>query len=168
MLELCEQGLRRGWRHYFYGGAEGVATELVRRLELRFSTLAVAGTQSPPFRKLTQSELDHSLAHISAARPDIVWVGLGCPKQEIWMREHAKKIEGAVVIGVGAAFDFHSGKIARAPSWMRRMGLEWLHRLVSEPARLWRRYLVLGPQFLLRAGIQSVRVRLSANGRVAG
>ncbi|MCU0790796.1 MAG: WecB/TagA/CpsF family glycosyltransferase, partial [Nitratireductor sp.] len=88
-----------------------------------------------------------------------VWVGLGCPKQEIWMLENASRLDGAVTIGVGAAFDFHSGRIARAPRWMRANGLEWLHRLTQEPGRLWRRYLVMGPKFLAIAALETWRLR---------
>lgn len=167
MLHLCETGVRRGWRHYFYGGAEGVAGDLSQMLQRRFPGLIVAGTHTPPFRALSSEERARDVARINAAQPHILWVGLGCPKQEIWMRENTPQLTGSVVIGVGAAFDFHGGRIPRAPLWMRRNGLEWLHRLGCEPARLWRRYLVLGPEFLARATVETFRLRLSA-GRVSG
>lgn len=159
MLALCERGVDLGWRHYFYGGAPGVADELAASLQRRLPGLCVAGTQAPPFRPLSPAEQEDSLAAINAARPNILWVGLGCPKQELWMRENADRINGAVVIGVGAAFNFHSNRIRRAPPWMRRSGLEWLHRLGSEPRRLWRRYLLLGPEFLARAAAEAIRMR---------
>lgn len=162
MLHLCGLGVGKGWRHYFYGGGEGVAEELASRLQSMFPGLAVAGTQSPPFRELSPAERDASIRAIDEARPDVVWIGLGCPKQEIWMRENADRLRGAVAIGVGAAFDFHSNRIARAPAWMRGSGLEWLHRLGSEPRRLWRRYLLLGPEFLARAALETVRMRRTA------
>jgi N-acetylglucosaminyldiphosphoundecaprenol N-acetyl-beta-D-mannosaminyltransferase len=167
MLQLCEMGVKRNWRHFFYGGAEGVAEGLAERFQRRFPGLLVAGTHAPPFRLLSAEEQARDLERINAAHPDIVWVGLGCPKQEIWMRENASRLKGAVVIGVGAAFDFHGGRIPRAPLWMRRNGLEWLHRLSCEPSRLWRRYLVLGPAFLARAAVETFRLRLSG-GRVTG
>lgn len=157
MLALCASGLDKGWRHYFYGGAEGVVEDLAATLSRQFPGLEVAGMQSPPFRKLSDAELDSSIAAINAADPHIVWVGLGCPKQEIWMRENVTRLRGAVVIGVGAAFNFHSNRVRRAPVWMRNNGLEWLHRLGSEPQRLWRRYLLLGPEFLLRVTVDSLR-----------
>lgn len=167
MLQLCEMGVGRGWRHYFYGGAEGVAQGLAQILQRRFPGLRVAGTHAPPFRLLTEEEQLRDLEQINAAHAHIVWVGLGCPKQEIWMRENAARLKDVVVIGVGAAFDFHGGRIPRAPSWMRRNGLEWLHRLSCEPARLWRRYLLLGPEFLARAAVETFRLRLHG-GRVNG
>lgn len=167
MLHLCGMGVERGWRHYFYGGAEGVAAALVEVFQRRFPGLAVAGTHAPPFRALSPQEQMDDLDRINAAQPHIVWVGLGCPKQEIWMDENAAHLKGSVLIGVGAAFDFHCGRIPRAPAWMRHNGLEWLHRLGHEPARLWRRYLVLGPEFLARAAVETFRLRLSG-GRVTG
>lgn len=162
MLHLCETGVERGWRHYFYGGADGVAVALAAGLSARFPGLRVAGHGAPPFRPMTAEEREQALAGIAAADPHVLWVGLGCPKQEIWMLENAARLPRCVVIGVGAAFDFHSNRIPRAPAWMRRNGLEWLHRLVSEPRRLWRRYLLIGPEFLLRAGVEAVRLRIAA------
>ena len=148
MLALAERSAKTGWRHYFYGGAEGVADELARRLEARYPGLVVAGAECPPFRTLTEVELAATRRRIIDAGTDILWVGLGCPKQDYWMLENARHLPGVVSIGVGAAFDFHTGRIERAPVWMRRSGLEWLHRLASEPRRLWHRYLVLAPRFL--------------------
>lgn len=149
MLELCARSSVTGWRHYFYGGAEGVAETLASELQRRYPGLEVAGTACPPFRELSQDERQAALDHIQQSKADIVWVGLGCPKQDAWMFENARKLEGVVSIGVGAAFDFHSGRVTRAPAWIRKAGFEWLHRLCSEPRRLWRRYLVLAPQFVL-------------------
>jgi len=159
MLELSARGVSSGWRHYFYGGAEGVAQELAAQMQRRFPGLIVAGTDTPPFRPLTADEQQSALDRINAARPHVVWIGLGCPKQELWMHAHAAKLPGAVVIGVGAAFDFHSNRVARAPQWMRQSGLEWLHRLASEPRRLWRRYLILGPQFVVLAARETQRLK---------
>lgn len=145
---ICERSLAEGWTHYFYGGAEGVAGKLAERLSQNYPGLNVAGTQCPPFRALTPEEQERDLTRINASGADIVWIGLGCPKQEIWMLENHERLEGRILIGVGAAFDFHTGRIERAPQWMRNNGLEWLHRLASEPGRLWRRYLLLAPKFV--------------------
>lgn len=145
---ICQHSLETGWSHYFYGGAEGVADKLAERMAASYPGLNVAGTHCPPFRQLTPDEMQHDLDRINASGADVVWIGLGCPKQEIWMHEHHAGLQGRVLIGVGAAFDFHSGRIERAPLWMRQRGLEWLHRLISEPRRLWRRYLVNAPKFV--------------------
>ena len=147
MAAFCEKTARRGYRHFFYGGAPGVAEELARRLAEQYEGLAVAGTYCPPFRALTEREDREVVEAIEAARADIVWVGLSTPKQERWMYEHGGRLSVPVLIGVGAAFDFHTGRLTRAPEWMRENGLEWLFRLAMEPRRLWRRYLVYGAEF---------------------
>ncbi|SRR6266478_28088 len=147
MAAFCATTARRGYRHYFYGGAPGVAEELARRLVGQFPGLAVAGTYCPPFRPLTEEEDLEVVEAIEGARADIVWVGLSTPKQERWMFEHRGRLSVPVLIGVGAAFDFHTGRMRRAPEWMRKNGLEWLFRLAMEPRRLWRRYLVYGAEF---------------------
>ncbi len=149
MLEVAERSVKEGWRHYLYGGADGVAGTLAQTLSQNFPGINIAGTATPPFRPLTNDEMADALAHIRAAKPDIVWVGLGCPKQERWMCDHLAQLDGIVLVGVGAAFDFHTGRVQRAPLWMRSNGFEWLHRLLSEPSRLWRRYLVQAPRFVL-------------------
>ena len=148
MLALCEHSLARGYRHFFFGGGEGVAEQLAARLSRRFPGLAVAGTFSPPFRAPTKAEDDAVVRRISDSGADIVWIGLGTPKQEIWMADHVGRLEAAVLIGVGAAFDFHSGRKRQAPYWIQRSGFEWLFRLATEPRRLWRRYLVTVPAFI--------------------
>lgn len=159
MLALCERSVARGWRHFLYGGSDGVAELLAERLRARFPGIAVAGTWSPPFRPETPVE-DAALAErVAEAAADIVWVGLGTPKQERWMSAHAGRLAAPVLIGVGAAFDFHAGLKAQAPKWMQRGGLEWLFRLLSEPRRLWRRYLVNNPRFVWRIALQKAGVR---------
>ena len=125
----------------------------------RFPGLVVAGTYSPPFRPLTPEEDEQIVAMINRARPDIVWVGLGAPKQEYWMAEHVGRLEAPVMVGVGAAFDFHSGRKKQAPRWMQRSGLEWLFRLLTEPRRLWRRYLINNPLFLWLVALQLLGLR---------
>ena len=148
MLELCRRSLEKKYRHFFYGGAEGVAEKLTGRLRQKFPGIEIAGTLCPPFRTLTEPEDAEIIANINRARPDIVWVGLSTPKQERWMAEHVGKIQAPVLIGVGAAFDFHAGVKKQAPRWMQRSGLEWLFRLIQEPRRLAGRYLVNNPKFV--------------------
>lgn len=140
VLAACQRSLQTGWKHYFYGGAPGVADELARRLQQRFPGLAIAGTYTPPFRPLTAEEDTEIIGRIRASGAHIVWVGLGSPKQERWMADHVGRVGAPVLIGVGAAFDFLSGRKPQAPRWMQRSGLEWLFRLATEPRRLWRRY----------------------------
>ena len=156
MLALCEQSLLKGYRHYFYGGAEGVGEKLVSRLTQQFWGLQVAGFWSPPFRPLTRDEDEESTALINKAQPDIVWVGLSTPKQEYWMHQHLRRIAAPVMIGVGAAFDFHAGVKKQAPRWMQRSGLEWSFRLLTEPRRLWRRYLINNPLFVWMVLLQTL------------
>jgi N-acetylglucosaminyldiphosphoundecaprenol N-acetyl-beta-D-mannosaminyltransferase len=148
MLALCEWSVRQGVRHYFYGGADGVADRLAARLQQRFPGLVVAGTFSPPFRPLDPDEDDAVVRRINATEPDIVWVGLSTPKQERWMHAHRERLTAPVMIGVGAAFDFLAGLKRQAPRWMQRTGLEWSFRLATEPRRLWKRYLVNNPWFV--------------------
>ena len=154
LLAVCDAGRAVGLRHCFFGGAPGVAEELARRLGTQFPGLAIAGTYSPPYRPLTADEFTALQARISAAQPDVIWVGLGTPKQDRFMAEHWNRLEAGVLIGVGAAFDFHSGRLRQAPLWMQRSGLEWLYRLCQEPRRLAVRYLVYNPLFILRVAAQ--------------
>jgi len=149
MLAVCQLSVERGYSHYFYGGAAGVSTLLADKLQLRFPGLKVAGTCSPPFRPPTPAEDAQVVAQINQANPDIIWVGLGTPKQDLWMATYREQLSAPVLIGVGAAFDFHTGRIPQAPKWMQQNGLEWLFRLWQEPKRLWYRYLVYNPLFIL-------------------
>lgn len=149
MLALCEHSCINNYRHYLYGGAEGVPEQLAARLTQRFPGLQIVGSYSPPFRPLSAEEDEQIVAQINDTRPDIVWVGLSTPKQERWMSAHVGRVQAAALIGVGAAFDFHAGLKPQAPRWMQRSGLEWLFRLASEPSRLWRRYLINNPLFVL-------------------
>ena len=149
MLELLQVAAQRGWRSFFYGGAEGTPELLARRLQERFPGLLVAGTHSPPFRPLTDDEDADVVARINGSGADIVWVGLSTPKQERWMADHVERLDAPVLLGVGAAFDIHAGTLRQAPRWMQRAGLEWLFRLLAEPRRLWRRYLRNNPLFVL-------------------
>jgi N-acetylglucosaminyldiphosphoundecaprenol N-acetyl-beta-D-mannosaminyltransferase len=149
MLTICENSTSKGYRHYFYGGNEGVPELLKANLERKFPGIQVVGTYSPPFRSLNDEETESIVKAINSAKPDIVWVGLSTPKQERWMAEHVDRLEGTVLIGVGAAFDFNAGLKKQAPFWMQKSGLEWLFRLLTEPKRLWRRYLKNNPLFVI-------------------
>lgn len=146
------------YRHFLYGGADGVAEHLAEVLERRYQ-IHVVGTYSPPFRPLTTDETNDVVERIRTASPDILWVGLSTPKQEHWMYEHRDRLSLPVLVGVGAAFDFHTGRARQAPRWMRENGLEWFFRLVSEPRRLWRRYLVQGSQFAWNVGLEMLGLK---------
>jgi N-acetylglucosaminyldiphosphoundecaprenol N-acetyl-beta-D-mannosaminyltransferase len=154
MLNVCRHGLAHGYRHYFYGGGPGVAEQLARCLQAHFAGLSVAGTYSPPFGEISAALDDEIVERINAARPHIVWVGLSTPKQERWMASHRSRLTAPVLAGVGAAFDFNAGLKKQAPAWMQRRGLEWLFRLLTEPRRLWRRYLRVNPLFLYHITLQ--------------
>ncbi len=149
MLTLCDRGRETGLRHYFLGGAPGVPELLAARLGTRYPGLAVVGTCSPPFRPLSPEEDDALIAAINAARPQVLWIGLGSPKQELWAADHADALDVPLILPVGAAFDFHSGTVRRAPAWMQRAGLEWAFRLAMEPRRLFRRYVTTNARFAL-------------------
>lgn len=153
MLEYCERAARTGESIYLYGSTEHTLALLIAALQAKFPGLQIAGTESPPFRPPTPEEDSATIRKINESSAGTVWVSLGCPKQEAWMARHRGAVQ-AVMIGVGAAFDFHAGAIPRAPAWMRSSGLEWLHRLLSEPRRLWRRYLVTNSIFLWSAAVQ--------------
>ena len=147
LLEVCAWSETSGCKHFFYGGAEGVAELLKQKLQAKFPKLAVVGTFMPPFRPLNAAEEKDLQAQLRAARPDILWVGLSTPKQEKFMAEFMPKLDVTLMIGVGAAFDFHAGRARQAPRWMQRSGLEWLFRLACEPRRLGKRYLKNNPLF---------------------
>ena len=153
MWRYCAEAARRNESIYLYGGQQRTLDILQRTLLAHFPGLMIAGAYSPPFRALTPEEDTAVVEAINASGAGTVWVSLGCPKQEKWMAEHRGRIN-AVMIGVGAAFDYHAGTIQRAPRWMQRNGLEWLHRLCSEPRRLWKRYLVTNSLFIYYAGRQ--------------
>ena len=158
MFKYCQGAARREESIYLYGGAPETLEVLQRVLLERFPGLRIAGAYSPPFRALTAEEDAETVQRINDSGAGTVWVSLGCPKQEKWMAAHRGRIK-AVMIGVGAALDYHAGTIKRAPVWMQRNGLEWLHRLASEPGRLWKRYLVTNTLFVLGAVRQLVFTR---------
>jgi len=149
MLEVCAWSEKNPCRHFFFGGLPGVAELLAEKLKAKFPKLEVVGCYTPPFRPLNAPEEKELQEMIRAAQPDILWVGLSTPKQEKFMAEFLPKLDVTLMIGVGAAFDFHAGRVKQAPRWMQRSGLEWFYRLCSEPRRLGRRYLRNNPLFVL-------------------
>jgi len=159
MSAVCAASVERGYRHFLYGGADGVPEKLAAVLAQQYPGLQVAGTYSPPFRPLRPEEDEQIVEMIDASDADIVWVGLGTPKQDHWMATHVGRLKAPVLIGVGAAFDFLSGLKRQAPRWMQQTGLEWLFRLITEPRRLWRRYLVNNPLFVLLVLSQALRLK---------
>ncbi len=141
MLKICESGVSRRYRHFFLGGAPGVPEKLAANLKEQFPGLEVAGVLSPPFREITASEEDQLIERINAAAPDFLWIGLGGPKQEFWMNKHLNRLRVPVMLGVGAAFDFHSGNRSWAPPWIRKVGMEWLFRSLTGGRRIFGRNL---------------------------
>lgn len=147
MQELLRQSAQKGWKHYFYGSTEETLALLKTVLAEKYPGAQVVGMVSPPFRPLSPEEDASAVAAINEAHPDFVWVGLGAPKQEKWMAAHKGKVN-AIMVGVGAAFDYEAGNIQRAPQWMQRLSLEWLYRLMQDPKRLLGRYFSTNLRFL--------------------
>jgi N-acetylglucosaminyldiphosphoundecaprenol N-acetyl-beta-D-mannosaminyltransferase len=162
MLAWCDRAEKLQMPIYLYGGSEQTLVKLQENLEKQFPNLIIAGSYSPPFRPLTEAEETSDRERIHASGAKVVFVGLGCPKQEEWMARQQGKLN-AVAIGVGAAFSFHGGEVSQAPRWMMKAGLEWLHRLTREPKRLWQRYLINNPSFLVLFGLQLLRAALTIN-----
>lgn len=147
MLELFRISQGRGYRHYFYGATQETLDRMLAKIKKGYAGMAVAGAYAPPFRPLTDEEDKAVTEQINSAQPDFIWVGLGAPKQEEWMYAHRGRLN-AVMIGVGAGFDYFAGQIKRAPKWMQRMYLEWFYRLLQDPKRLWNRYITTNVKFL--------------------
>ena len=163
MLAVMERSHSRGDKHFLYGSTEKTLERLQSNLTRRFPGLTIAGSFSPPFRPLTDTEDDEVVATIDASGADIVWVGLSTPKQERWMATHRHRLTAPVLIGVGAAFDFHAGLVRQAPRFIQQSGFEWLFRLATEPRRLWRRYLSNNPMFVYLVARQMLGLRDSFN-----
>ena len=159
MMEICARSANNGIRQFFYGGKPGVADELAQNLRLMFSNISIAGSLTPPFRDLTASEHAALQRQMAAACPDIVWVGLSTPKQERFMAANIDRLSCKIMIGVGAAFDIHTGHLKDAPAWIKSAGLQWAHRLCQEPRRLWKRYLVNNLTFLTAVIQQLIGMR---------
>jgi N-acetylglucosaminyldiphosphoundecaprenol N-acetyl-beta-D-mannosaminyltransferase len=150
MLEVCAMSVDKGYTHFLYGGTDGVAEQLKAAFLRKFPGLRIVGTYTPPFRPLNEAEKEDLRTRVSTLKPDIFWVGLSTPKQERFMAEYLPRLDTLVMVGVGAAFDVHTGRIQDAPQWMKAAGLQWLHRLAQEPRRLWKRYLYNNPRFVLK------------------
>ena len=149
MARYCERAALTGARMFLYGGRnQGALVQLALNLRTRYPGLNIVGGYAPPFRALTGEEQDFVLDEINRSQADVVWVGIGVPKQEKWMAAMRGRLRAPVLVGVGAAFDFHAGLVSQAPRWMQSMGLEWAYRLLQEPGRLWRRYLRYNPRFV--------------------
>ena len=146
--QLLSQTSSPPLRHYFYGGSQEVLDKLIEKININYPDAEIVGSESPPFRELSGEEIESSLSRIRETQADFIWVGLGAPKQEIWMSKHWQALKPAVLFGVGAAFDFHAGTVQRAPRLAQKLGLEWLHRLSQEPGRLWKRYFYTNSMFL--------------------
>ena len=160
MLKACERSVETGVSHFLYGGRDEAATQaLEQSLRRRFPGLWIAGTWTPPFRALNDNELHEVAAMIDASNAGIVWVGIGSPRQELWMQRMRPLLKAPVLVGVGAAFDFHAGLVPQAPTWMGDRGLEWLYRLTREPRRLAPRYLRDNPAFVAAFARQLMRER---------
>ena len=159
MLEICRASVLSGSTHYLYGGKDGVVQQLAKRLRERFPGIKIVGMFTPPFRPLNADEEQQLIAELHAVRPDFFWVGLSTPKQERFMASYRIRLEAKVMLGVGAAFDMHSGRTKQAPRWMQRVGLEWFFRTLQEPRRLLKRYAVNNPAFVWRVLQQKAGLR---------
>jgi N-acetylglucosaminyldiphosphoundecaprenol N-acetyl-beta-D-mannosaminyltransferase len=162
ILAACEAGLEPAWKHYFYGGIPGTGKKLADFMQQKYPGIKITGWESPPFRELSGEEKLALKERIQQAQPDVLWVAMGSPRQEWWMSEWVNELRVPVLVGVGAAFDFLTGQKRQAPKWIQKTGLEWLFRLFNEPKRLWKRYAVNYPRFVVLLflewlGIKTVR-----------
>jgi N-acetylglucosaminyldiphosphoundecaprenol N-acetyl-beta-D-mannosaminyltransferase len=167
MAAMCQLSVQRGYRNFLYGGEPGIADRLKEALQRRFPGLQVVGTYTPPFRTLNAAEEDDLLTQVHSSKPDILWVGLSTPKQEKFMARYIDRLDVPLLVGVGAAFDFHTGRIRDCPNWVKRAGMQWLHRLLQDPRRLWKRYLRNNPAFVWKIALQLLRLRQFPRGRNA-
>ena len=159
MLEMMKRSMENGYTNFFFGGKEGVPETLRDRFIMMFPGLKISGVYSPPFRPMNEEEENGLQDFVNKLSPDITWVGLGTPKQEKWMASHIGRMNTKVMVGVGAAFDFHAGLVRQAPRWIQKIGMEWVFRLWIEPKRLWRRYLKNNPLFILMILVEALGFR---------
>jgi N-acetylglucosaminyldiphosphoundecaprenol N-acetyl-beta-D-mannosaminyltransferase len=159
MIELCKLSVERGYKHFLYGGNPGVAEMLASALTRKLPGLKIVGTYTPPFRPLNAQEESDLIAQVAESQPDVLWVGLSTPKQERFMAKYQHLLDVKLMVGVGAAFDIHTGRIKDAPTWMKNSGLQWLYRITQDPRRLWRRYCVNNPKFVWNIGLQLLGIR---------
>lgn len=159
MAGMCRLSVTRGYRNFLYGGKPGVAMHLAESLNRMSPGLQIVGTYTPPFSDLTEQQEEEILAQVRESKPDIVWVGLSTPKQERFMAQYCERLRVPLLVGVGAAFDYHTGRIRDCPDWVKRAGLQWLHRLLQDPRHLWKRYLCNNPSFLWHLACQMSGLR---------
>lgn len=159
MIELCRLSVERGYKHFLYGGKKGIAERLAATLAELVPGVEVVGTFTPPFRPLRAEEEAELIARVRKTQPDILWVGLSTPKQERFMAEYLSRLDAILMVGVGAGFDIHIGAVRDAPRWTKSAGLQWLHRLIQEPRRLWKRYLLNNPRFAWNVALQLLGLR---------
>jgi len=159
MIEVARRARQKNYRFFLYGGAPGAAEHIAQMLQHQFPGVIIAGIYSPPFRPLTADEDEAVVKMINDAHPDFVWIGLGSPKQDVWIREHKERIRGCVMIASGATFDFFSGRIRQAPAWIRNSGCEWLFRLCQDWRRLWRRYTIYNVIFIAAFLLEILGIR---------
>ena len=159
MYEFCKETAECGYRHFFYGGAPGVPEQMTENFSKTIGHINVVGIYSPPFRALEKHEDESVVQMINDAKPDVLWVGLGCPKQEKWAFEHRHLLHVPIIAAVGQAFDIYAGRVKQAPSWMRDGGLEWAFRLATNPKRLWRRYVIFNSLFLVYCLMDQLNLR---------
>lgn len=159
MSAICQLSLERNYRHFLYGGQPGVAQKLKNELEWKFPGLQIVGTYTPPFRALNAEEENEFLEQVHISSPHIVWVGLSTPKQERFMAHYVDRLQVPLLVGVGAAFDYHTGRIRDCSPLIKRVGLQWLHRLLQDPRRLWRRYFRNNPAFVWNITLQLLKLR---------
>lgn len=159
MLEVCSRSVQKGYTHFLYGGVPGVAEQLKDALLSRFPGIKLVGIYTPPFRPLTDGEFAQLKETIGVLKPDLFWVGLSTPKQERFMAAHGRQLTTKVMLGVGAAFDILTGNLRDAPDWVKKLGMQWMHRFMQEPSRLWKRYLVNNPKFMWKIALQLIGAR---------
>ena len=162
--EFAKVAAKKGYTFYLLGAANGVAEKLKRKLESEHNGLRILGTYSPPYKeRFDEEDNQEMIDRINQVKPDVLWVSLSAPKQDYWIYENFEKLDVNIAIGVGAAFDVVAGNISRSPEWMQKKGLEWLYRLIKEPRRLFRRYLIEAPKFIPLIGIQVLKERFKKN-----
>jgi N-acetylglucosaminyldiphosphoundecaprenol N-acetyl-beta-D-mannosaminyltransferase len=159
MASLCQLSVERNYRHFLYGGDLGVAELLKDRLQCRFPGIQIVGTYTPPYRNLTAVEEEEIFFRLQQSKPHILWVGLSTPKQEKFMARYIDRLQVPLLVGVGAAFDYHTGRISDCSDWIKRAGLQWMHRLLQDPRRLWKRYLKNNPAFVWKITLQALRLK---------
>lgn len=159
MMAVMEASVAKRYTHFFYGGKDGIAQKLKHMMKSKFPGIKIVGTYTPPYRPLSEEEKKELVEKVHQLGPNIIWVGLSTPKQEIFMQEYLPLLDTNLMIGVGAAFDFHTGQIKTAPTWLQKMALEWLYRLIQEPSRLWKRYMLNNPLFLWKFALQVLKIK---------